>query len=580
MNRSPNINALWASMLVEECVRCGVDTFFLAPGARCAPLTFAVAQHQEVRPVKHFDERGLAFAALGYARATGRPGVLICTSGTAVMNFAPAVAEAAAEELPLLLLTADRPPELRECGANQSLRQSNLLPEHLSWHFELPCPDPTVSPAFVLTTLDEALRRSSRGPVQLNCPFREPLGLQKDRCDMDAILFPVYEWLRNGLPYTRTYPPVERVEELDAVGLEELLPARARVLVLVGGGLLESEALAVEQLAQQRGWPVVSDVQSGLHFGPRSGEVVRHVDALCSAEGFVSGLEPDRILQFGSRFISKSLLQALEASPLISWVSVSRRQGRFDPLHRVTHRYQSEAGSFCSLFEKGEADPELEVWRKRWLDADASAEALLAEELDDLHRLTEIGAVRKLTKLLPPYHGLFIGASLPVRDVNRYAYPNPSRVHVGSNRGASGIDGILATASGFARGLQQCCTVLLGDLSTLHDLNSLALIGSRKFPVIVVVINNRGGGIFQELPFLDAAEQVEDYFITPHEMSFEHAAAQFGLLYACPEDLPDFEETYREALMERRSCLIEVQCSREESRMLRMQLAEALQLGT
>ena len=571
-----NINVLQASLIVEECFRNGIDTFFLSPGARCSPLTLAVARHPDVRVVQHFDERGLAFAALGYARATGRPGVVITTSGSAVSNLHPAVTEAFMDAQPMLLLTADRPPELRDTGANQTIDQVRHFGNQTVWHQDIPCPGPQISPSVILTTLDLALHHARRGPVHLNCMFREPLGPQPDRTDAEAHLLPVAPWLHNNQPYTAYREPALDLDELSAVELEDLLASQSRVMVIVGGGLTESEALAVLQLAAKRQWPVISDVCSGLHFGPQRGGVIRHIDSLVTSEGFPEDLQPGIVLQFGPRFLSKTLLQALSATPLTAWIHVSDREGRFDPLHRLTHRFCLEIDRFCMQIERTSSPAPRTEWRQTWLRMDREIDHVFSEALDNRDRITEPGVLRAISKWMPNLHGLYLGASMPVRDMNRFAARNPHHIHVAANRGASGIDGTIASAAGFARGLNRPVTLALGDLTALHDLNSLALLSIQRVPVILVILNNRGGGIFHFLPMADSSPEFETYWGTPHKWTFEHAAAQFGLPYAKPKTMDEFTDTYRDALDSAVSCIIEVETDRRQNLADHQALAKAL----
>ncbi|MCC5849364.1 MAG: 2-succinyl-5-enolpyruvyl-6-hydroxy-3-cyclohexene-1-carboxylic-acid synthase [Verrucomicrobia bacterium] len=576
MIQTENINLIWASLLVDECIRNGASTFFLAPGARCTPLTLAVARHPEARTVLHYDERGLGFAALGFARATGRPGVVVTSSGTAVSNLHPAVVEAGMDNQPLLLLTADRPPELRQTGANQAIDQVGHFAAATRWSFDMPCPDTAISPTMPLSTLDHALFRTRTGPVHLNCMFREPLAPLPDRTDAEAYLASLHAWYKTRDPYTVHDLSTRQVDEITLTAIEPLFTGEERVLLVAGGGLTEAEALAVTQLAEQRGWPVISDVTSGLHFGPKRSCVIRHVEALISGEGFPEALAPDLVVQFGPRFLSKTLLQALTHTPLQAWIQVTPRENRLDPHHQVTHRFCSEIDRFCFLLERVGSASNDPTWQGAWVEADRDIEACLGEQLDEATRISEPGVARAVARFLPNLHGLVLGASMPVRDMNTFAAENPNHIHVTANRGASGIDGTLATAAGFALGLQQCTTVLLGDLTFLHDLNSLALIRKGRFPVIVVVINNHGGGIFHFLPMANNTEDFEKFWGTPHSMNFEHAAAQFDLPYALPRDMAEFIDTYQDALENGESCIIEVQTDRQENKTLHMALAEKL----
>jgi len=574
MIQTDNINLIWASLMVEECIRKGADTFFLAPGSRCTPLTLAVARHPDARVVQHVDERALGFAALGFARATGRPGIVICTSGTAVSNLTPSVVEASMDSQPLLLLTADRPFELRECGANQSIPQVNAFSSYVRWEMDLPAPEVSVPPQVVLTTVDEALSRAETGPVHLNCPFREPLAAFPDRTDAEAYLIPVHNWTTGHDPYTSRLPVWRETDEMIISGLADLL-VNAKVLVVAGGGCNESEVLAIDQLSEKWGWPIISDVSSGLHFGPRRTGVVRHIDSVLGGSDFPPSLVPDVLIQFGCRFLSKRLMEALDDQPPATWIQVTPRTGRFDPVHRVTHRIQAGIDRFCLQLEqerKGEPDTE---WKLGWLQADLHVERVLKTELEEGAELSEPVVARCVTRQIRNLHGLVLGASMPVRDVNRFSARNPNRIQVTCNRGASGIDGTIATAVGFARGLRQSVTVLLGDLATLHDLNSLAMVAMSRTPVIVIVINNHGGGIFHFLP-QSADESFETFFGTPHEWRFESAADQFGLPYAYAQTLEDFEETYEEALERQVSCLIEVETNRNENHQLHERLEEML----
>ncbi len=576
MIQTENINLIWASLMVEECIRKGADTFFLAPGARCTPLTLAVARHPDARAVQHVDERALGFAALGFARATGRPGVVICTSGTAVSNLTPSVVEASMDSQPLLLLTADRPFELRECGANQSIPQTQAFAPYIRWSMDLPAPDVPVSPQVVLTTMDEALSQAETGPVHLNCPFREPLAAFPDRTDAEAYLIPVHEWSMGHNPYTSVVPSWPETDEMLVSGLADLLVDQ-KVLVVAGGGFNESEAMAIDQLSEKWGWPIISDISSGLHFGPRRNGVVRHIDSVLGGSEFPEHLVPDVLIQFGSRFLSKRLLEALEEHPPPAWIQVSPRKGRFDPVHRVTHRIQAGIDRFCLQLEqerRGEADAD---WKLAWLQADLQVERLLKAELDEAADLSEPSVARSVTRFIHNLNGLVLGASMPVRDVNRFAARNPNRIQVTCNRGASGIDGTIATAVGFARGLRQSVTVLLGDLAALHDLNSLAMVATSRTPVIVIVINNHGGGIFHFLPQSQDPD-FEAFFGTPHTWRFEDAAGQFGLPYAFAQTLEDFQEAYQEALDHKVSCLIEVETDREDNLVLHRRLEEMLDL--
>jgi len=264
---APNLNLLWARLIVEELVRNGVDMFCLSSGSRCAPLTVAVAEASRARSVMHYDERGAAFHALGYARASDRPAALICTSGTAGANYLPAVVEAAMARTPMVVITADRPPELQDVGANQTIDQTKMFGDYSRWHCDLPCPDRAVGPQVVLTTIGQAVYRATRppdGPVHVNCAFREPLApadLGEDYADYVAA---VSDWLERDTPYTRYARPERRLSQVEQRRMIEVTGQAERGLLIVGHLRARADSDAVRALAHGLGWPTFPDVMSGL----------------------------------------------------------------------------------------------------------------------------------------------------------------------------------------------------------------------------------------------------------------------------------------------------------------------------
>src|ERR671920_355220 len=279
LNReTPRANRLWANLIVEELVRCGVDFFCVAPGSRSTPLVAALAANDRARSLVHFDERGTAFAALGYARATGRPAAWITTSGTAVANGLPAVVEASTDGVPMILLTADRPPELRQTGANQTIDQPDIFGDFVRWRFDLPAPDPGMDPAMVLTTVDQAAYRAGRaphGPVYLNLMFREPF--LSDPEDEHVLSGPS-SWAQSDEPYTRYAATKSAVDWMGIQGLWETLRPVRRGLVVAGRLASRKQGEAVMRLADALGWPLLPDIGSQVRLGVVG--LASHYDAL------------------------------------------------------------------------------------------------------------------------------------------------------------------------------------------------------------------------------------------------------------------------------------------------------------
>jgi 2-succinyl-5-enolpyruvyl-6-hydroxy-3-cyclohexene-1-carboxylate synthase len=590
---APNVNHLWAQLLIEECVRQGVTRFFLAPGSRSTPLTTAVARHPQARATMHFDERGGAFAALGYGRATGTPAGWVTTSGTAVANGFPAVVEAATDGVPMLLLTGDRPPELRDTGANQTVDQVKIFGDYVCWETDLPAPSRATEPMLVLTAVAQGVHRARRppaGPVHLNCMYRKPLaptsnpdrgphGTPVDATDQPALA----DWAAHDAPYT-TYPTTaSHSDGTDADALIARLRAVDRGLVIAGRLADPGPARAA---ARALGWPLVPDVTSRLRFGvgdAAAGDVaVPYVDALLQSERFRAAAAPDAVLHLGGRYVSKRLRQFCAAARPDVWAVVRPDPRRLDPDHRATHHVESSVAAFTQALTAGGgggsegardgASPRSQ-WTERWAAANAAAGTALDTFVEESEALSEPLVARLVTRHRPAEHALVLASSMPVRDAMRYGDVTGAGGPVFANRGASGIDGTLATAAGVAASGTPV-TAVVGDLALLHDLNSLALLQGR--PVVLVLLNNDGGGIFHFLPIAEAEDVFEPYFATPHGRSFAQAAAAFDLDYHQPDTKDAFVEAYRAACGADGPALIEVTTDRNENRALHDRLDDRL----
>jgi 2-succinyl-5-enolpyruvyl-6-hydroxy-3-cyclohexene-1-carboxylate synthase len=566
-------NRLWARLIVEELIRCGVDLFCVAPGSRSTPLVAALAGNKEARKLVHFDERGTAFGALGYARATGRPAAWITTSGTAVANGLPAVVEAATDGVPMILLTADRPPELRQTGANQTIDQPDIFGDFVRWRFDLPAPDPGMDPAMVLTTVDQAAYRAGRapqGPVHLNLMFREPF--LPDPEDKEEPPSGPVSWLEGGEPYTRYAAAKPAVDEVEIENLRDALRSTEYGLVVAGRLASREQGEAVVRLAESLGWPLLPDVSSQVRLGADSESLVAHYDALLANETFVGAHVPEAVLHVGGRSLSKRLEQFISRSRPDPYVVVRENPFRLDPHHRVTHSFEADVVSFCVALTRtsGHPLPENNSWTAGWREASEEAGRRLDGLLSSGTEPSEPLVARLVSRNIPADHGLVVASSMPIRDLDTYAATDGAPVPVAANRGASGIDGTVATASGFARGLGGPATLLIGDLALLHDLNSLVML--RDLRVVVVVLNNDGGGIFSFLPVSRYKEFFEPYFGTPQGVDFEPAAAMFGLGYERPGTTNEFMEAYRAACARDGSTLIEVRTDRKENVALHREL--------
>lgn len=573
-----NINHLWGTLTIEELSRLGADYFCVAPGSRSSPLVVALAQHKNIKSLVHFDERGLGFHAMGYAAATGKPAVLICTSGTAAANFFPAVIEASKKKLPLIILTADRPPELRQTGAVQTIDQVGIFGKYTQWATDMPCPDIQIAPQFVLTTIDQAWYQAvrNRGVVHVNCMYRPPLTLIKTKDDLVGYTKSLNRWIGSSEPYTRYVASVASAGKIDPKPVVARLEKIKNGLIVVGKIAGARERQMVLRLAQKTGWPVFADISSGLRLGHEHPNLIHYFDQLLSSDKISSQLSFDGVLHLGGRITSKRYYEFIQAQNPSEYIMVLDHALRNDPNHQVTLRIESSVshfiGNVIGRIKPRKPSKAQKLLSKANLAADKAIESFLAQE----ERLCEPGVARLVSRLIPVKQGLFLANSMPIRDMDSYADFRGKAVLVNGNRGASGIDGLIASAAGFSRGLEQPVTLMIGDLAALHDLNSLGMLRDLPFALIIVVLNNGGGGIFSFLPIAEFKEGFEKFFGLPHSFTFANTAAAFELNYHQPMDVRQFKEAYVKACESQTSTIIEVVTGREENKKVHQALNRAI----
>jgi len=572
------LNTLWGRLLVEELARCGVTFICVSPGSRSTPLTAAVAGCVRLERSIWLDERGAAFHALGHARATGRPAALICTSGTAVANYLPAVIEASQDGVPLVVVTADRPPELIDAGANQAIRQPGIFGDYLRWSFTLPAPDAAITGRLALSTVDQAVHRAlgpPAGPVHLNCMFREPLEPVGEEPWPEDI---PRRWREGCGPLTQ-YTRPETVPDAESLGrIAANIAAARRGLLVIGGLAGERDRDAAAALADRLGWPVATDVRSGLRLGPGPADRVPFLDQLLLSPRVRSSFTPDTVLHLGRQPVSKRLAQALAALPDAAVISVQAHPFRDDPGHRAAVRVQSGIGRLCELLAPL-VDPLVAhaagAWGVPLREFSERADAGIARFVATAP-FGEIAAARIVSHEIPAGHGLFLGNSMPIRDMEMFASGSGARVPVAANRGASGIDGVVATAAGFARGLGRPTTLLIGDLSLLHDLNALLHLRALPQPLVIVVINNGGGGIFHFLPIARQTELLDPWFTAPHDVEFAGIPGLFGIPCRHPSTAAEFAAVYRESCASVTPTIIEVRTERKANLAAHRALGDAI----
>ncbi|MBU6446741.1 MAG: 2-succinyl-5-enolpyruvyl-6-hydroxy-3-cyclohexene-1-carboxylic-acid synthase, partial [Verrucomicrobia bacterium] len=472
------------SWMIDALVQQGVVHFCMAPGSRSTPLVSAAVCHPKAKTHVHYDERGLGFLALGLAKGCQKPVAVIVTSGTAVGNLLPAIMEAHHSHTPLILLTADRPHELRDCSANQTCDQVKIFQSFVRWQTD--CPTEMDEPFFrsLLAQAYFASMKNPPGPVHVNCPFREPLY----KADLRTI---------EGKPMELVFP---------RHAIASYRTAHARGAILVGRLPMQGDIHPILRLAKRLQWPVLADVLSNARCTPTE-EQMRYFD-------YNDKPRPDFVLHFGERMTSKKVLQWLtKMRPEI--VHVSPRPELQDPERILTGRVQSDIHEFCEGFESG-FDP---TWFSSWRDEEPAFE--------ETGSWTEAHAMRKIGQILPPGFGIFLGNGMPIRDADHFLFPSEPRSFF-ANRGLSGIDGNIATLAGLAEEMPMLG--IIGDQAALYDLNSLPLLKKAKHPAILLISNNFGGGIFHHLP-IAASPHFEQFWANAHDMHFAKAASMFDLPY-------------------------------------------------
>ncbi|MEM7091624.1 MAG: 2-succinyl-5-enolpyruvyl-6-hydroxy-3-cyclohexene-1-carboxylic-acid synthase [Actinomycetota bacterium] len=506
-----SINVTFAATLVDQWIREGLEAAFIAPGSRSTPMAIALAERPDLRVEVFHDERSASFAALGHGLASGRPAVVVCTSGTAAAHFHAAVIEASLSAVPLLVCTADRPPELWGRGAPQTIDQTRLYGDVVRDFIEPGPPDDLSMDEWRGVARQAWIGATGLqpGPVHLNLSFREPLA--GDLAALPAPLEPLE---------VSEAAPVDH-ELIDT--LADRVRGRRGVIIAGRGG---SESTDVLALADALGWPIIADHRSGCRR-PDSTQVLHRYDALLRHVPFADSHQPQVVLRLGEIVSSKAVSQWLSRGS--ATVLAGRPQGRHIDPEDIADLSFDEDGVVAALVPAigtgGSVDPS---WLQLWVEADRRAEAAIASRLAAAPT-NEVGIARAVIAGTPVGGSVVVASSMPVRDVEWFGPPRDD-IEVISNRGANGIDGTIATAIGVAStGVPTVC--LIGDVAFLHDATSLIALAQRHLDLTIVVVDNDGGGIFSFLPqhALLTTERYEQLFGTPHGTDVLAIASAYGI---------------------------------------------------
>lgn len=539
MKEVGTLNELWSKLIIKELIHHGVRTFCISPGSRSTPLTVAAASHPLAETIIHYDERGMAFKALGYAKGSGQPVALIVTSGSALGNLLPAIMEAYHDHVPLILLTADRPPELRDTGANQTTNQTKIFQNFVHWECDLPCPDQKIPQAYIGTTVAQGVSQAlstPRGPVHFNCMYRKPLLEMRDSPPLsfhqsNQSMHSAKTMISLGKPQIN-----EKAYEQIA---DELLEFE-KGLILISGTETFGECERIYALSRSLQWPIFPDILSSIRSNGWGSGAIPYYDLIIKIIGSNEDFAPDAILQLGDRFVSSKLTDWITSKKPKVHCHVASHMNRKDPIHSVTHRITTDLVDFIEKLPNYLSGNSPSKWLETWKELNLLSQKGVASYFKEHKLLSEPHLFHNLMKAGGPSTAFFFSNSMSIRNGDTFFCPEEAVGTIYGNRGLSGIDGNIATIAGLSKGSGKPMIACIGDLAFLHDINSLPLL--KNLPIKLVVINNNGGDIFSFLPISERKDVFKTYFTTPHHLSLKHAATLFEIEYENPQTVDEFEE--------------------------------------
>jgi 2-succinyl-5-enolpyruvyl-6-hydroxy-3-cyclohexene-1-carboxylate synthase len=545
----------YLAAFIEELVGNGVDEVVISPGSRSTPLALLFAHHPEVKTYINVDERSAAFFALGVAKAKKKPVAILCTSGTAAANYYPAIIEARYAKVPLIVLTADRPHELREVGAPQAIDQLDLYGKHVKWTVDMALPEN--SPSMLEYARSSASRGiglslgEPRGPVHFNFPFREPL-----IPNLKGVSYSTGSQMKRVLHGERSLSPSISQE------LQGILRNKERGLIICGPGLNSDSIDSIVAFSEQFGFPIAADPLSQMRSGSHSkAHIIDTYDTFLKIDEVKESLHPEIVIRFGAMPVSKPLMLFLKGLSEIPYWIVSPGEEWQDPISKGTEYIYCDEGLFCQSMIIEPSRDGSNDWINHWKNVNHSTKELL---LKGHHSWDEGMAVSDLIQHLPEKSNVFVSNSMPIRDIDTFFFSNNQSIGIYANRGANGIDGVVSTALGMSTS-SESMYLLIGDLAFFHDLNGLLVGKKYKLNLTIVVLNNNGGGIFSYLPQASEGEYFEELFGTPMDLDFSHAAKLYEAGYFRVESEEEFAHAVTEAQHRNGLKIIEVMTNREEN---------------
>lgn len=559
MNHQKTLTAYTAAF-VDELTRVNIKHAIISPGSRSTPISMLMVKHPDIQVHMNIDERSAAFFGLGLAKATREPVALVCTSGTAAANYYPAIIEAHYSRVPLVVITADRPHELREVGAPQAIDQIHLYGKYVKWFSDMSIPEMEDSSIQYVRNIAKrasfTARNSPSGPVHLNFPVREPLVPI-----MDSDFFQIGRGERifeSNFESGRATASIEAIKQIT-----KEVKSHKKGIIICGEIHDESFANAVNKLSEKLQYPILADPLSQLRTESSSPAVIDCYDTFLRVEEVVQTYQPELIIRFGTMPVSKALTLFIKRSKESPHIVVDGGNGWREPTGLATHMVYSDETIFCLQLADQIEEQEQSEWFSNWMLMNTQTKKVLESVQTDTS-MNEGKVFAELINLIPSNSFLFVGNSMPIRDCDTFFHSNESKATVMANRGANGIDGIISTALGVSVAGQPTILVL-GDLSFYHDMNGLLAAKMLKLNLTIIVINNDGGGIFSFLPQSAEEHYFEELFGTPHGLDFSNAVHMYGGKFARAENWEQFRSACKQAFTSEGLNVIEVVTQRQEN---------------
>jgi len=576
MKTKVNRNILWSKIFIDQLAALGVRYACISPGSRSTPLTYVLSRNRKIKPFIHIDERSSAFFALGLAKATGKPVLVITTSGTAVAELYPSIIEAYQQRTPLIICTADRPPELIGTGANQTINQHNIFKNHIRWFRDLGLPSIGETGLYHLQKVAIKAYQISlsedRGPVHLNFPFRKPLEPFSFTDEISKKFFQLKPQRIRGnksLYHSTGDGLVKAMERL----ADEL--AKTEKGIIIAGPMEYNFEIvkSIKKLSALLKYPVFADGLSQLRFNSNHKEIhiISNFNSVLKSEKFVEQHDPEVIIQFGRTSTSAKIESFLEETKADRYL-INYYGDKFDPTRNSKTILAVEPKIFCenllSSIKQKKIIRRKSIWQKDFIYVEEISGRIKARIIEKAKFPNEPLIIPDVLKQVPSGSNIFIGNSLPVRDLDNFSNNLSKRLTIHFNRGASGIDGITSTALGIAA-YKKPTFLITGDLSFLHDLNALFIAAKYRIPLKIIVINNNGGGIFESLPIASKVSHFKEYFVTPHNLELGEIVKSFGINYQLITNRSKLQHQLKASLSKNVPSVIEIKTDAVKSVQLR-----------